>query len=254
MLRVLSMAVMATALSMTVASCAATSANTGNTTAAAPAEAVAQSRTQAPAAFRATGNEPSWRLDIGHTELTLLTNFGQDRLVAATPKAQVSGGTTRYVARTDQGELTATIVDQLCVDSMSGMPHPQSVTVVVGGQTLTGCGGEPASLLQGAEWNVEAISGAPLVAGSKVTLAFAPDGRLSGQASCNRFMTQYKLSGEGLAIAQAAGTRMMCDAKLLAQERAFLASLGGTHTFSIATDGTLLLRSGDGSTIEARRR
>ena len=29
-------------------------------------------------------------------------------------------------------ELTAKIVDQLCVDSMSGMPHPRTVTVVVG--------------------------------------------------------------------------------------------------------------------------
>ena len=134
--------------------------------------------------------------------MILLTNFGQDRLVAATPKAQVSGGTTRYVARTDKGELTATIVDQLCVDSMSGMPHPQTVTVVVGGKTLTGCGGEPASLLQGAEWSVVEIGGKALVAGSKVTLAFAPDGSLSGNASCNRFMSKYTLSGEGLAIAE----------------------------------------------------
>jgi heat shock protein HslJ len=185
--------------------------------------------------------------------MTLLTNFGQDRLVAATPKAQVSKATTKYVAHTDQGELTATIVNQLCVDSMSGMPHPQSVTVVVGGKTLNGCGGEPASLLQGDEWTVAEIDGKPLVAGSKVTLAFAPDGHLSGQASCNRFMSEYTLSGEGLAIAQAAGTRMMCDAALMEQEHAFLAALGGARNFSIAADGVLLLRTGDGHAILARR-
>ena len=44
-------------------------------------------------ASRATGNEPGWRLDIGSTELTLLTNFGQTRLVAATPIAQRSNAT-----------------------------------------------------------------------------------------------------------------------------------------------------------------
>ena len=204
--------------------------------------------------FRATGNEPGWRLDIGPIEMVLLTNFGQTRLVAPTPAAQVAGATTRYVARTDQGELTATIVHRLCVDSMSGMPHPRSVTVVIGDQTLAGCGGEPASLLQGAEWTVVEIGAAPLVAGSEVTIAFGPDGRLSGHASCNRFMTQYTLSGEGLAIAPAAGTRMMCDAKLMEQEREFLAALGATQSFSIAADGALFLQAGDGHTIKARRR
>ncbi len=204
--------------------------------------------------FRATGNEPSWRLDIGSTEMTLLTNFGQDRLVAATPVARVSGGTTKYVARTDQGKLTATIVNQLCVDSMSGMPHPQAVTVVVGGKTLTGCGGEPASLLQGAEWAVVEIGAAPLVAGSKVTLDFAPDGRVSGHASCNNFTSAYTLSGEGLAISKVAGTMMMCDAALMDHERRFLDMLGGAQNFSIAADGALLLNTGDGRTIKARRR
>jgi heat shock protein HslJ len=203
--------------------------------------------------FRATGNEPSWRLDIGSTEMTLLTNFGQDRLVAATPTAQVSGGTTKYVALTDKGELTATIVNHLCVDSMSGMPHPQSVTVVVGGKTLTGCGGEPASLLQGAEWNVEEIGGASLATGSKVTLGFATDGRVSGHASCNRFKGAYALSGEGLTISKVAGTRMMCEAALMDQERRFIDALGAVQNFSIAADGALLLNTGDGRTIKARR-
>ena len=249
MLRVLTIAAICVVFTMPLASWS----TAGGTATATPAVAQAQSPSTAGPAFRATGNEPSWRLDIGRTEMTLLTNFGQTRLVAATPMAQVSNGTTKYVARTDQGELTATIVNQLCVDSMSGMPHPQSVTVVVGGQTLTGCGGEPASLLQGAEWTVVEIGGAPLVAGSQVTLTFAPDGHLSGHASCNRFMTEYTLSGEGLAIAKAAGTRMMCDATLMDQERAFLAALSGTQSFSIAADGALLLQGSDGSTLKARR-
>jgi heat shock protein HslJ len=250
MWRVLTIAAGCIALTTTLASCS----TAGGTAAATSSAAPEQSSGTVRAPFRATGNEPSWRLDIGNTEMALLTNFGQDRLVAVTPKAQVSGATTRYVARTDQGELTATIVEQLCVDSMSGMPHPQSVTVVVGGKTLTGCGGQPASLLQSAEWTVVEIAGAALVAGSKVTLAFAPDGHLSGHASCNRFMSTYTLSGEGLAIAAAAGTRMMCEATLMEQERTFLAALSSVQNFSIAVEGALLLRTGDGRTIKAQRR
>jgi heat shock protein HslJ len=249
MLRVLTIAASCVALTTTLASCS----TAGGTATATPAVAQDQSPVTASAPFRATGNEPSWRLDIGSTEMTLLTNFGQDRLVAATPKAQVAGGTTTYVARTSQGELTATVVNQLCVDSMSGMPHPQSVTVLVGGKSLTGCGGEPASLLQGAEWTVVEIVGAPLVAGSKVTLDFAPDGRLSGHSSCNRFTSAYTLSGEGLAISEAAGTRMMCEAALMDQERRFIDALGAVQNFSIAADGALLLNTGDGRTIKARR-
>jgi heat shock protein HslJ len=250
MLRVLTIAASCVALTATLASCS----TVGGKIAATPAVAQAQSPATRGTPFRATGNEPSWRLDIGSTEMTLLTNFGQDRLVAATPTAHVSGGTTKYVARTNHGELTATIVDRLCVDSMSGMPHPQGVTVVVGGKTLTGCGGEPVSLLQGADWTVVEIGGAPLVAGSKVTLDFAPDGHVSGHASCNNFTGAYTLSGEGLAISKVAGTRMLCDATLMDQERKFLDALGGVQNFSFAADGALLLNTGDGRTIKARRR
>jgi heat shock protein HslJ len=249
MLRVLTIAAGCVALTATLASCS----TAGGTAATAPAVAQPQSPATVGTPFRATGNEPSWRLDIGSTEMSLLTNFGQDRIVAAAPKATVSGGTTTYVARTNQGDLTATIVNQLCVDSMSGMPHPQSVTVVVGDKTLTGCGGEPASLLQGAAWTVVEIGAAPLVAGSKVTIDFAPDGRLSGHSSCNRFTSAYTLSGEGLAISKAAGTRMMCEAALMDQERGFLEVLGAVQNFSIAADGALLLNTGDGRTIKARR-
>ena len=250
MLRVLTIAAGCVALTATLTSCS----TAGGKATATPAVAQAQSPAAIGTPFRATGNEPSWRLDIGSTEMTLLTNFGQDRIVAAAPKATVSGGTTTYVARTNQGDLTATIVNQLCVDSMSGMPHPQSVTVVVGGKTLTGCGGEPASLLQGAEWTVVEIGGATLVAGSKVTFDFAPDGRVSGHASCNNFTGAYTLSGEGLSISKVAGTRMMCETALMDQERKFLESLGGVQNFSIAADGALLLNTGDGRTIKARRR
>jgi heat shock protein HslJ len=201
-------------------------------------------------AFRASGNEPSWRLDIGSDEMSLQLDFGQTRLVAPTPTVKV---TKTYVAQTEQGEVLARVTDQLCVDSMSGMPHPQTVEVVTGGRTLTGCGGEPASLLHGAQWSVEKIDGTPIEAGSKVTLAFAQDGSLSGGASCNRFMGSYALSGEGLTVAPAATTRMACMDAQVNQERDFLALLGKVQSFSIEADGSLLLRAGDGRSIEARR-
>jgi len=249
MLRTLRLAATCVAFMLPLAACS----TAGSAHDATPASAPDALPVAADTAFRATGNEPSWRLDVSATEMSLLTDFGQTRVVAPAPTVAVAGATRTFMARSAQGKTTATFVDRVCVDTMSGMPHPQSVTVVAGGQTLQGCGGEPASLLQGAEWAVVSIDGKPLVAGSKATLTFAPDGRLSGQSSCNRFMSQYALSGEGLSISSAAGTRMMCEAQLMQQEQAFLAALSSTQGFSISADGALLLRTGDGRTIEARR-
>jgi heat shock protein HslJ len=203
--------------------------------------------------FRATGNEPGWRLDIAGGEISLLTNFGQDRFVAATPPAQVTGDTTQYVARTAEGEMTVTIIDRLCVDTMSGMPHPQTVTVQSGGRTLHGCGGEPASLLRGAEWTVTRIGTVAAAAEPRVTLEFGVDGRVTGKAPCNRFSGRYALTGEGLGITEIAGTRMACPAPLMHQEQEFFAALAGVRGFSIPAPGRLLLQSGDGRDVEARR-
>jgi heat shock protein HslJ/uncharacterized membrane protein len=224
-----------------------------------PADAASEPRSAAepPAAasagFRARGNEPGWLLEIGNMEMVLLTNFGQDRLAVPTPDAEIAGDTTRYVARTDAGDIAVTITGRTCVDSMSGMPHPQTVEVVTPERTLSGCGGEPVSLLLGTGWSIAGIDGAALAAGSQPMLTFSPDGSLSGQAPCNRFSGSYSLTGESLTLAPGATTRMACDEAVMAAEREFLAALAGVQGFAIAPDGALLLRAGDGRTIEARR-
>jgi heat shock protein HslJ len=250
MLRTLTIAATCIAVTLPLTACS----TAGGTNASSPVGAPLSTPVAAGTAYRAMGNEPSWRLDVNDSEMSLLTDFGQTRVAAPAPTVAVTGASRTFVARSAQGEMTATFIDRVCIDTMSGMPHPQSVTVVAGDQTLAGCGGEPASLLHGAEWTVVAIDGKPLVGGSKPTLTFAPDGRLTGHASCNRFMSEYTLSGEGLVIAPAAATKMMCEPSLMDQERAFLAALSATQGFSISADGALLLRTGDGRNIEARRR
>lgn len=243
-------ALICVASTLPLAACAATG-DSGKTQ---PPSAVGATTVASGTAFRATGNEPSWRLDVGPAEMSLLTDFGQTRTVASAPTVAVDGTTRTFTGRTARGDMIATVVDRVCVDSMSGMPHPQTVTVAFGGKKLAGCGGEPASLLQGAVWTVLEIGGTPTVPGSQVTMQFAADGRLSGQASCNRFNSEYALSGEGLAISPAATTRMMCDPPLMDQERRFVAALGGVAGFSIADDGALLLRAGNGTAVKAHRR
>lgn len=204
-----------------------------------------------PKPFRATGNEPGWRLDIAAGEIALNADFGATRLTAPAVAPEAIDGGRRYAAATREGPLTVTVLERRCSDTMTGMPHPNAVTVEFAGRKLEGCGGDPASLLAGA-WTVQAFGGA---AGDspRVTLTFNADGRLSGQGPCNAFSAAYSLTGEGLAIARPAPTRRTCAPAVMQSEQAFFATLAGVRRFEIAPDGALLLHTDAGRSILARR-
>lgn len=221
------------------------------TDAAAPAEAPAA--VPAISAVRARGNEPFWSVDLSEAAIVLTTPEGETRTGPPVLDTTFDDGAVLFVATGDKGEVAVKVLDRVCTDSMTGMPHPQSVQVWAGGQELQGCGGDPASLLQGAEWTVEEFGGKTPAKDSKITLIFGADGSLSGSSSCNRLATSYKLTGESLAIAQGAGTMMACEPPVMEQESAFLALLPQVNQFSVADDGALLLKLADGRTIRARR-
>jgi len=201
-----------------------------------------------PMLFRATGNEPGWLLEIRAAEMTLLADYGERRLTVPTPAPETIPGGRRYVT---QG-LTATVLDTLCVDGMSGRPNPQTVTIVFDGRELSGCGGDPADLLQGAAWTVETIAGVRVASPPYPTLWFDEGGRVSGSTSCNRFTGVYAMTGEGVSLSNVASTRKACLPDLMDRERLFLDVLGRVHRFDIGPGGTLVLEAGDGR-ITARR-
>jgi uncharacterized lipoprotein YbaY/uncharacterized membrane protein len=110
------------------------------------------------AAFRATGNEPGWRLEITDAKMTFIGDYGKTRIEAPTPAVETTAAFRRYAARTGGHDLIATIFDLPCRDTMSGMPYPNEFVVMVDGKQLNGCGGDPGALLQGADWVVEDIA------------------------------------------------------------------------------------------------
>ena len=202
--------------------------------------------------FRARGNEPGWRLDIDGERMTLVTQSGEKR-VAPIPAAQRTNAFTRYATRVEGSDVTATIFNRPCKDTMTGMPHPHAVEVVLDGRKLTGCGGDPAALLQGREWAVVDINGKGIIDRSRATLNFGPDGRVAGRASCNNYTAQYTLTGEGLTVSKAAGTMMACEPALMRQEQLFLDVLQNVRRFDLGPDGALILQTDDRRTITARR-
>jgi heat shock protein HslJ len=210
-----------------------------------------------PESFVARGNEPSWRLDVTAGRIRFVPGMDGPAVEAPIPPAQPAGAGRRWVADAGGGPLTVVALDRVCTDSMSGMPHPLTVTVEHGGRTWNGCGGEPASLLRGPEWIVEDLDGRGIVDRSRATLAFLPDGRIAGRASCNDYAGRWTLDGERLTIAGIGTTTKSCAPALANQERRFLDRLRAVAGFEIRPDGALRLRGpapGDGDgTILARR-
>jgi heat shock protein HslJ/uncharacterized lipoprotein YbaY len=207
-----------------------------------------------PAAFVARGNEPAWRLDLDATRLRFAPGTDGAVVEAATPVALPAGAGRRWLASAQGRPLEVTAIDRVCSDSMSGMPHPMTVSVRWDGRDWSGCGGAPASLLAGGEWVVEDIDRAGIIDRSRATLDFEPDGRLAGRASCNTYAGRWTLTGESLRIdGLAAGTRA-CAPSLMAQERRFLDRLATVVRFEITREGALrLLDAGGAGSVLARR-
>ena len=179
---------------------------------------------------------------------------GDTRIVAPGPLLEARAGLRHYRADSTQGELSATVVERLCVDSMSAMPHPAAVEVSWQGQTLRGCGGEPMELLLGEAWQVVERAGARVSDAQPMTLVFGSDGRIAGMAACNRYSGAFSLSGEGLRLSQLSTTRMACAPALMDREQRFLAALGAVTGFAIGADGSLELKSGERVLMRARRK
>lgn len=213
-------------------------------------ESSAQALTPA-APFRATGNEPSWRLDIGPSRLRWQS--GSAIVEAPTPAPVIATGERRYTVGSGAGATVVAVSEDVCVDSMSGMPHPNAVEVLHEGKSFRGCGGDPATLLRGAPWQVEDIDGGGIIDRSRITLRFGADGQLSGQASCNAYTGAYRLTGETLSFRRPAATLRACAPALMQQEIRFLDSLGQVQRFEITPTGALVLAGPPGRSITARR-
>jgi heat shock protein HslJ len=171
----------------------------------------------------ARGNEPGWNVTIGDAEIELVTGYGATRSTFPKPAPEASGDATRYVVA--EADLTITVLERPCADTMSGTFYPLTVTVERPQGVLSGCGGEAASLLLGPEWVVESLDGDALIGNSRPTIVFNQEGQVAGSASCNRYLARYELTGEGLSIAGGASTMMACDPSLMEQERRFLDAL-----------------------------
>ncbi|MCC5868845.1 MAG: META domain-containing protein [Gammaproteobacteria bacterium] len=203
---------------------------------------------------QARGNEPAWMLLMADGELRLELDYGQTRITVPQPVPAREDDLVRYRVRTADGQvIDVTLRDEVCTDTMTGMPYPGAATVRIDGRELRGCAGEPHELLVGEAWVVEDIDGEGVIERARVTLNFEPDGRLGGHASCNTYTGSYSIGGENISVSVVASTLMACSPALMAQEQTFFALLEALTRFEIPDTAVLVLHAADGTTLTARR-
>ncbi len=71
--------------------------------------------------FRATGNEPSWSLEIDFNQRMRFRDINGLNLITSVPAATYpQENVTAWNATTEQGELSVTVTREKCQDTMSG--------------------------------------------------------------------------------------------------------------------------------------
>lgn len=205
-----------------------------------------------PDRLQARGNEPFWMTDVHGGQLTLRTPGHPDPTPVTGHRQALANGGIRINAQADGVEVVLDIYQQLCKDSMTGMPYPYRAELAHGQTRAQGCAGAPENLLQGAAWRVIAIDDELVAEDAIGTIEFFADGLVAGQAFCNRFSGRHTLSGEGLCIGPLASTRMACSEALMALENRLIQHLEQVIRFDIGTDGELVLITADNRRISAR--
>lgn len=204
---------------------------------------------QAQAGYRANGTEPFWSLTIGARTMRFEAP-GRRPVTVATPR--VIHGFAGEIWQTRRISVNA--VHTPCSDGMSDRQYADTVTVKVDGRTYQGCGGDVretadrGGAIEGA-WRIEALSGRPVARNSTPSVTFR-DGRISGNASCNRFNGSFSFERGRLTAGPLATTRMACVERAKnVQESRILGLFAERLTVSRNRAGKLVLRNAKGQTM-----
>lgn len=100
--------------------------------------------------------------------------------------------------------------------------------------------------LTGAPWRVTGLAGLDLPPGVQPTLAFAPEGAVTGHAGCNRYRGRYVRDGAAVTFSALIGTRMACARDVMAVESRFFAALAAVTGLALTAEGGLELLGSDG--------
>lgn len=200
--------------------------------------------------YRAHGTEPFWGVTIGGGRI-VYTAPDQPGVDVAAPRPRPIANGYRYVTPAMRIDVTHV----RCNDGMGDRYYADTFQVYFPGadRPLEGCGGAtlPPDTLNDTGWGIIAIDGEAIAPAETYGLQFA-DGRLIGQAGCNRFSGAYAEAGGMLRPGPIMATRMACPEPRMTHERKMLRLLSGPVRFSYP-DGDTMLMMGNGVTVRLRR-
>lgn len=110
--------------------------------------------------------------------------------------------------------------------------------------------------LAGTSWQVTAYNNGKqevvsVITGTRITVSFGGDGRVTGSAGCNQYFAEYLVDDGSIAIGPAAASRRFCaDAEgIMGQEVAFLEALRSAAMFRLEGDRLALRTSDDAMAV-----
>lgn len=134
--------------------------------------------------------------------------------------------------------LTSVAGWRLASDGSLELDGPSAIVARPAGEAPAGSAAAPA--LPGSSWALVEMSD-QVLADAIPTIAFGADGTVSGSTGCNTFNGTYTIDGSAITFGPLATTRMACAADVMAIEDAYLAALDGASSWSIGSDGQLML-------------
>jgi heat shock protein HslJ len=194
------------------------------------------------------GTEPFWGLTFEDGKM-IFSRPDEERVEVVRPRPVTSRNGV-HVYRTPR--MTVEISHEgRCSDGMSDYEYPDTVRVRFGrnrtGPALEGCGGGvlPPVTLADTSWTIIEIDGSP-VGGTSYQVQFDGQGRLSGQAGCNRFSGPYSQRGRTLTPGAIVATRMACPQERMAHETRVLQLLRSPVEIHYLDGNIMMLREPQG--------
>ena len=92
--------------------------------------------------FVASGNEPSWRVQIREDGISMRSMGAPEETVFAAPGKSGQPPLVTFESSGADSPIRITLEQRRCVDSMSGARFAWAATIDVGGRQLTGCAAE----------------------------------------------------------------------------------------------------------------
>ena len=98
-------------------------------------------------------------------------------------------------------------------------------------------------------WRLEMIGNKKLSNGTRSTLEFSKNNRISGMAGCNRYFGSYELNDKGFKVGKIGLTKMICPEPLMRHENNYI-SIISNATGVRFSDGKLYISNSDKKTLQ----